>query len=72
MAEFDNKQVQNIERIVNRKLNTTLRLKDIPAGSKLERELALSYGEINFSEEQGDQFIWGVSIWGNSRIGGNK
>ncbi len=72
MNEFDNVQVQNIESIVNKRLNTVLKLKDIPLGTKLKQELALGYGQLDLTEETTTQFIWGVSIWGNTRIGGNK
>ena len=72
MNEFDNSQVQDIESIVNKRLSTVLKLKDIPLGTRLKQELALGYGELDLTEPTDAQFVWGISIWGNTRIGGNK
>jgi hypothetical protein len=49
-----------------------IQTKDIPAGSSLAKELNVSYGDIDFVETTGENFIWAQSIHGIGRIGENK
>ena len=68
----NNLTYEEVDGIVEQRMKSFLSLKDIPAGAPLARQLALNFGDIDFIEETGENFIWGVNTWGISRIGLNK
>jgi hypothetical protein len=62
---------EELQQFVIKTIDKTVRLKDLPPGTSLAKQLALNYGDINL-QEASDVFAFGISIWGKSRIGGNK
>lgn len=72
---MDNETANNIQQqinIINQSLEKALSLKDVPVGSRLAKELNLSFGDLDLVERDTNTFVWGLSAWGNARIGGNS
>jgi hypothetical protein len=62
---------QELTDFVNKTINKTVKLKDLPPGTSLAKQLALNYGDLDL-QESSEIFKFGLSIWGKSHIGGNK
>lgn len=59
----------DVEDLILNRMRDTLTKDDIPAGAPLARQLAFNFGDLGLIEETGENFVWGVSIWGRARIG---
>lgn len=60
--------LQEVNEIVSRRMNSAVLKEEVVAGSTLARQLALNFGNLDFTEADSQNFVWGVSIWGHSRI----
>lgn len=69
MSEESVLKKDDVENIILKKMRDTLTKDDIPAGAPLARQLAFNFGDIGLIDETGENFVWGVSIWGRARIG---
>jgi len=53
-------------------ISNSISYDDIPIGSNLAKDFKLYFGDLDIIEKNQNQFIFGNSIWGQSRIGGNS
>ena len=62
---------QNLENMIVQTIKENVKLKDLPPGTSLAKQLALNYGNINLQEPVA-VFQWAISVWGKTQIGGNS
>ena len=62
---------QELQSVIVQTINSNVKLKDLPPGTALAKQLALNYGNISLQEPV-SVFQYGISIWGKTRIGGVK